>query len=125
MVKPKRVLIADDRLGMQSMIREALLPHGFQVEIAENGLAALGKIDSHDFDLVLLDKKMPVLDGLATLFLIKKKKPELPVIIMSAGDEMELKEESEKLGASGYLYKPFNLSMLLAVVNEHTGGAEK
>jgi DNA-binding NarL/FixJ family response regulator len=102
-----RVLIADDheivRKGLVKVLAEMLQP--IKVEEAKNGQEALSKVLKNEFDLVVLDIKMPGKGGLDALKEIKQHRPKLPVLILSMHPEEQFAIRAIRAGASGYLTK--------------------
>lgn len=111
-----RVLAVDDNRENLDVLARRLTRMGLEVECAESGLAALSTIRSAPFDLVLLDVKMPGIDGYAVLKELKSN-PEtrdIPVIMISALDELDSVVQCIEAGAEDYLPKPFNPTLLEA-----------
>lgn len=114
--EPGRVLVVDDSGINRRLLSEALGELGHQVRVAEHGKRALELLGEEQFDLVLLDLLMPVLDGYATLDAIKSDPAlnHLPVIMISAVHELESVVRCIDLGATDYLPKPFSAAVLRA-----------
>lgn len=83
----KNILIVDDEENIRLLYKEELQDEGFEVDLAENGYEAIEKVRAKDYDLVVLDIKMPGMDGIKTLTEIKSIKKDLPVILCSAYSE--------------------------------------
>jgi CheY-like chemotaxis protein len=120
------VLIVDDEPDFREIFSAKLLAEGFKVDTAENGQVALAKLAQAVPDLVLMDVKMPVMDG-ATAVLKMKEDPKLKDIkvafLTSLGDpRLEMQEISrkfsEEFGAQGYLKKTDDLDTLVERINE-------
>jgi DNA-binding response OmpR family regulator len=112
-----RLLIVDDEPHIRRMMRLTLEATGYQVEEAadgENGLTRFG--DGKDWAAVLLDQKMPGLDGLETLRQIKARAPEACVIMVTAFASIELAVDAMRLGATDFLRKPMTPEMLRGAV---------
>ncbi len=112
------ILIAEDETAQRELLRGFLVKEGFSVEVAANGREALRKLDETFFDVVLLDYKMPELDGLGALREIRKRDPDLPVVMMTAYGTVETAVASMKEGALDYLTKPIDLDELLMIVQK-------
>ncbi len=110
------ILIAEDEPSQRELLEGFLKKEGFAVETASNGREAIEKIEADFFDLALLDYKMPELDGLQTLREIRKRFPELPVVMMTAYGTVETAVASLKEGAIDYLTKPIDLDELLLIL---------
>ena len=109
------ILVADDesiiRLGLKRILEEA----GHTVYAAENGVSAVRLAESHTPDLVILDIKMPEMDGLEAARLILAR-AEVPIIFLTAYGERELVERAARLRIMGYLVKPIKEAELLAMI---------
>lgn len=108
----KRILVVDDEKAIRWSLGEALRNIGYEVEEAENGKKALGLFQDEPFDLVILDLKLPDIDGLQVLKKIKEIEQELPVIMMTAYGEVETAVEAIKSGAYDFMQKPFQLEKM-------------
>jgi two-component system, NtrC family, nitrogen regulation response regulator GlnG len=114
----KNILVADDEESMRWVLSKALRKKGFTVELARDGDEALRMVKENLYDLALLDIKMPGITGLELLDRIKEERGELFVIIMTAEASMKNAVEAMKRGAYDYLTKPFDLSVIDAVVEK-------
>lgn len=113
------ILIVDDNVINRMVLARALAEQGHTTDTAPDGHQALQKLREQNFDLVLLDVIMPELDGYETLGQIKQADDlrHIPVIMVSAVDEMDSVIRCIALGATDYLPKPFNASLLQARLN--------
>lgn len=107
MVAIKKILIADDHAIYREGLKQLIAGSVDMIVTAEadNGLEALNKIQSNEFDLVILDISMPDKNGLDVLADLKRSKPNLPVLILSMHAEENFALRAFKAGASGYLTK--------------------
>jgi two-component system NtrC family response regulator len=117
MDKPK-ILIAEDEKNQRDLLEGFLKKEGFSVEAAANGREALRKLEGDFFDVALFDYKMPELDGLQTLREVRKRYPDLPVVMMTAYGTVEAAVASMKEGALDYLTKPIDLDELLLILHK-------
>jgi len=108
-----RVLIAEDEDGLRTTLVAWLGDEGFVVEQASNGLDAVKLVQAHDFDIALLDIKMPGMNGLEVLRFIKKNSSATDVVMMTAMSDVSMAVEAMKLGAKEYLSKPIDLDQLV------------
>jgi two-component system NtrC family response regulator len=111
-----RILIVDDEKNMRWVLSKALRASGYDVLEAASGAQALALADKNPFDLVLLDYKMPEMDGLTVLRKLKSMKAHVPVIMLTAHGNIENAVEAVKSGAAEYLTKPFDLEELKLAV---------
>ena len=107
------VLIVDDEDEFREMIIKRLNKRGLICDGAENGEKALEHIKRGDFDVVLLDVKMPGMDGIQVLREIKRLKPLIEVVMLTGHASVESGIDGMKLGAFDYLMKPMELDPLL------------
>ena len=110
------VLIVDDEPGLREMLAYELSQEGFEVEAAENGMAAVERLRKRKFDLAITDLKMPGMDGVATLDALRKIDPDIEVIVATGYATVETAVASLKLGAYDYIQKPYDLNDLKALI---------
>jgi len=108
-----RVLIADDEDGLRSTIAAWLTDEGFVVEEAPDGSEAIKKVQANDYDIALLDIKMPGANGLEVLRYIKKNSMATEVVMMTGMSDVTMAVEAMKLGAREYLTKPLDMDQLV------------
>jgi two-component system response regulator (stage 0 sporulation protein F) len=104
--------VVDDQLGVRRLLYEAFHEDDFEVRMAGSGLEALDIIREFKPELILLDMKMPGMNGLETLTEIKKLNPKASVIMMTAYGELEIVSEALRIGAKEYITKPFDINVL-------------
>lgn len=107
------ILVVDDEEHIRKLIQRILEDAGYNVVTASNGYEALDKVSSSDVSLVLLDIRMPDIDGFHTLELIREKS-DIPVIMVTAIGEVSSLSNALNLGADDYIKKPFRSGELLA-----------
>jgi two-component system KDP operon response regulator KdpE len=112
---PSRILVVDDEPPLRRALRSTLFALGFIVDDAPTGEAALDKLRSEKFDLLLLDINMPGLSGLETCRAIRTKSA-VSILMLTVRDRAEDKVEALDAGADGYITKPFDANELLARV---------
>jgi len=103
----RRVLVVDDEENIRLVLRTLLKKHGFEVEVAEGGEAALALLDSFDPDVILTDVRMPRMGGMDLLATLRARQHPATVIVMSAYGNVDLAIEAMKAGAYDYVSKPF------------------
>ena len=111
-----RILIADDEEIVIRSCMRILSDGGFEMDSAHNGLEALQKITEGNFDLLILDIKMPKMNGLEVLQRVKESHPDIDVIMITGLNEIGTAVKAMKLGAFDYLPKPFDPEELELVV---------
>ena len=122
MTEQPRILIVDDEQIVRESLANWLKEENYQVEAAENGPVALEKIKQAPFQVVLLDLKMPGMDGIQVLTTLKKDFPDIEVIIMTAYGSVNTAVEAIKAGAYDYIVKPFDpeeVALLIKKILEH------
>ena len=113
-----RVLVVDDELIVRDSIREWLMEEGFDAEMAGSGQDALTRLGESTFQLMLLDIKMPGMDGVEVLKKAKEIAPDVTVVMMTAYATVETAIEAMKTGAMEYLIKPFEIEVLIPMVEK-------
>ncbi len=103
------ILIADDELNSREGLRKGLETDSRKIDTAADGQEALDKLKERDYDILITDIRMPVMDGMTLLKNAKEHKPGLIVLVLTAYGTIEMAVESMKLGAYNYLTKPVNL----------------
>ena len=111
-----RILIAEDEDRLASFLEKGLRSNGYATTVAADGPTALALARDADFDLLVLDLGLPDLDGLSVLRTMRAQGQRMPVIILSARDEVEDKVTGLERGADDYVTKPFRFEELLARV---------
>jgi two-component system, OmpR family, response regulator len=114
-----RILVVEDEPRILAFLARGLEAEGFVVEGVPDGQAGLKRVLREHFDLVVLDLLLPGLDGLSVLRELQRRRPELPVVIVSARSDLPTKLRGFGLGASDYLSKPFSFDELLARIRVH------
>jgi signal transduction histidine kinase len=116
----KKVLLVDDNLINIMVGKQILEKSKLKVEVANDGLVAVNKVKEQDFDIVLMDIQMPIMDGYTATKEIRKFNKNLPVIALSANVFMEIKDKIEDCGMNGFIFKPFTPEDLLHQVENFT-----
>jgi len=117
------ILIADDEHSMRDACYQVLAPEGFVVKEVESGEAALAAIRLEAFDLVILDLKMPRVDGMEILRCIQQESPGTAAVVITGYPTVESAVEAMKLGAADFLPKPFTPDVLRLTVRRALRGA--
>lgn len=116
-----RILLAEDEHELRKALTVILSQHNFSVDAVANGQEALDYIELGDnYDCLILDLMMPVMDGLEVIRNIRQKKIAIPILVLTAKGEIEDRVNGLDLGADDYLVKPFNSQELLARIRALT-----
>lgn len=108
----EKILVIEDDLDIQEIIREFLLANGYIVEVAEDGLKGIEKFNSDKFDLVLLDIMLPKIDGFVVCEIIRKTS-KVPIIMLTALEEEQDQIKGFELEVDDYITKPFSVNLLV------------
>ena len=118
-MREPNILIVDDQFGIRVLLTEVLQKEGYETFQAANGPQALSLAANHEIDLVLLDMKIPGMDGIEILKKLKEMKPDIRAIIMTAYGELDLIEKAKELGALTHFAKPFDIDDIRAAVKKY------
>ena len=113
------ILVADDDAAIRELLKQMLEDDGYQVEEAATGQEALDGLKSGNYDLLLLDMRMPGMTGLDVLKELRATQGELPVILMTAHGSPNIAIQASSLGAYGYITKPFDLDDVLHQIGRY------
>lgn len=115
----ERVLVVDDEPDIQDLVALVLQSEGYEVMTAGNGAVALQRVDREPFDVVLLDMRMPVMDGWAFAQAYRQRPgPHAPIVVLTAAKDAAAR--AAQIRADDYLGKPFEIDDLLSIVARHT-----
>jgi DNA-binding response OmpR family regulator len=109
-----RILIVEDAIHIVTPVEKGLRSHGFITAVAKDGHEAISIARDADFDLVLLDIGLPTVDGLVVLSELRARGEQMPIIMLTARDDVQDKIAGLEGGATDYVTKPFNFQELLA-----------
>jgi len=109
-----RILVVEDEARIRAFLARAFEAEGFAVDVVENGDQGLERALTDSYEFVILDLLLPGRDGLDVMRELHRRRPELPVLILSARSDLATKLRGFELGAVDYLAKPFSLDELLA-----------
>ena len=118
MTKKAEILIVDDNASMLRTTTLILERKGYTVTTASNGPAGIERVKEQDFDIVFLDIKMPVMNGVETYRRIKEIKPEAAVMMMTAYAVEDLVQQALDEGAYGVIYKPLDIERVLTTIEK-------
>jgi CheY-like chemotaxis protein len=117
-----RILVVEDDASLRDLLRLHLSAAGYEVEVAEDGIAAGYKVLKSPPDLIITDVQMPNMDGFEFVAALKADKslPPIPVIFLTSVEDGD--QRGRELGAVGYVTKPVRADRLLALVAQHVPG---
>lgn len=107
------ILIVDDEREFLELMNNRLQKRGFTVDVSSDGEQALRLVETEDFDAIVLDVKMPGMDGIEVLRRIKQVRPELPVLLLTGHASVESAMAGVETGAVDYLLKPVPINDLI------------
>lgn len=113
----KKILIVDDQQGIRLLLNEILRKEGYETYLAANGYEAIHSIENIMIDCMLLDMKIPGMNGLEILEKVNELGRKMPIIMMTAYADVELMERAKTLGATHYFTKPFDIIEVRETVN--------
>ena len=125
MTDVKRILVADDEEVIRQACVRILTRAGYEVSTAVNGDEALRLLRNGNIDLVLLDIKMPVLDGMKVLGILAAENPRQRVVVITGHGTAETASQAVRAGASDFLTKPFSPNELRSSVQKALSGAPR
>ena len=112
------VLIVDDNVSLCKTMSFLLRGRGYAVTTARDGPEAIERVKERPFDAIFLDIKMPLMDGMATYRRIKRIRPDVVVMMMTAYAVEDLVQEALREGAYGILYKPLDIEKVVMIIEE-------
>ncbi len=118
--KGKKILIVEDNLINSMVAKQILTKAGLKVSEVQDGLAAVKAVKKSNFDLVIMDIQMPIMDGYTATSEIRKFNKELPILALSASVFMEVKDKISASRMNGFIFKPFNPEDLLDQIHRVT-----
>jgi len=116
-MKENKILIVEDEIKVANFIKNGLDEYGFFSNIAFDGLMGLKFIQQNDYDLIILDLNLPVINGYELCKEIRKKNYRMPILMLSAFSSTDDKVSGFESGADDYLVKPFEFKELIARIN--------
>lgn len=121
MAVKNKILVVDDEEALRTVLSAELEGEGYQVSTAGDGDEAIKIIGAQQFHLILLDIKMPNVDGFEVLKFVKQHQPATKVIMLTGFADLKNAIESKKLGAEDFVSKPYDLVDLLTTVERVLG----
>ena len=112
------ILIVDDNISLCKTMSFVLERKGYAVTTSKDGPEAIERVKERSFDVVFMDIKMPLMDGVEAYKKIKKIRPEAVVVMMTAYSVEDLVQEALREGAHGIIYKPLDIEKVVALIEE-------
>jgi excisionase family DNA binding protein len=119
-----RVLVVDDEASIRELLVKTLALAEYDVDVAADGRSAIDRMRLHPYDLLIVDLRMPGMDGLSVIREAKRYMADLPVLIITGYSSESSAIEAVNLGVAGYLTKPFRVSKVLEVAAKALGDQE-
>ncbi|MBM2824897.1 MAG: two component, sigma54 specific, transcriptional regulator, Fis family [Dehalococcoidales bacterium] len=124
-VKKRKILLVEDEAIVRESLRDWLIDDGYNVDVAKDGEEALKKIKEEEFRVIVLDLKLPGIDGLQLFEEAKELKPKTKGVIITAYPSKETREKAQRLGLLDYLPKPFKVEDLEKIISRALEELEK
>ena len=123
MMENKKVLVAEDSSVIINLTKNVLMFENYHITAVKNGKQLLDKLATEDFDLILMDINMPIMDGIectkAVRALVDPKKAKIPIIAITGNYKNYTLDDFKKAGLDDYIQKPLDYDHLLATVKKH------
>lgn len=113
-----RILVIDDEEIVRVSCKKCLIPEGYDVDVAANGVEGLSMTENNRYDVILTDLKMPDMDGMEFLVKVKERHPDTKVIMITGYSTVEHAVKAMRMGAYNYIEKPFTPDALIEAVKE-------
>ena len=117
MPKKKKILVVDDETAIQESLQGILESQGYAVEVTNSGYQCLSKIKENEYNLLILDLKIPDIDGFEILKKVSDSRPDLNIIIITGFGNLEVAKDVLTHGAAYYFDKPIDLNRFIDRVN--------
>jgi DNA-binding NtrC family response regulator len=114
----EKVLLVDDEQDFLDALSERMRLRGMEVSVAASGEEALRKVENETYDAIVLDLMLPGMDGLEALKIIKARRPQMQVILLTGRATVEMGVEAMKLGAMDFMEKPADIGQLIAKIKK-------
>ncbi|MGQ9454409.1 MAG: response regulator [Armatimonadota bacterium] len=124
MVSKGNVLLVDDEINLCRIVGAKLARRGFRVTTVHDGACAVEQVRARKYDVVILDLVLPNVDGITALAEIRCVAPDLPVIVMTACESLDVFDRAKKYSISAYVSKPFDLDWLVSLVEQAARSAD-
>jgi DNA-binding NtrC family response regulator len=112
----RKILVVDDKINVQTSIRIGLKREGYDVDVADDALKALMKVKENYYDVLLSDIRMPVINGFVLASRVAESHPGIKIVLMSAYDFNDYRDQYDELNDCPKLSKPFEMKELLNIL---------
>ncbi|MBW3469662.1 response regulator [Arthrospiribacter ruber] len=123
MTKSKKVLVAEDSSVIINLTKNVLMFENYEIKAVKNGVQVLESLEKEEFDLILMDINMPVMDGIECTKAIRalndKEKSKIPIVAITGNYKNYTLDDFKKAGLDDYVQKPLDYDLLLATVKKH------
>ncbi|EOZ96955.1 sensor for ctr capsule biosynthesis, probable histidine kinase acting on RcsB [Indibacter alkaliphilus LW1] len=123
MTKSRKVLVAEDSSVIINLTKNVLMFENYEIKAVKNGKQVLDSLEKEDFDLILMDINMPVMDGIECTKAIRslqdKEKAGIPIVAITGNYKNYTLDDFKKAGLDDYVQKPLDYDLLLATVRKH------
>ena len=116
-IKKRKILLVEDESVLREALQDWLVADGYEVEVAESGEEALGRVKDEEFGVIVLDLRLPGIDGLRVFEEARDVKPEIKGVIITAYPSKETLTKAKEIGLLDYLPKPFNIEDLEKIIS--------
>jgi len=115
-----RILVVDDEEQIRTLLRKLFSLHGHTVDAAANGEEAIDQVQKQSYDLMLIDRFMPIMTGIDAVSVIRSspKFKDLKILMVTSAERIEDIDTAYKAGVDGYVIKPFDINRLLEKVDQ-------
>lgn len=117
MIMAGKILIVDDQKGVRRLLEELFKKEGWEISMATDGKEAIDQVEEGQPDIILMDVKMPNMNGLEASQIILEKYGDIPIIMMTAYGEIEVVKKALDAGVKKCITKPFDIMVLRDMVN--------
>lgn len=114
----KRILVVDDKTNVQTSLRIGLKRQGYEVDVADDALKALTKVEQSHYDFLLSDVRMPFINGFVLASRVAESHPGIRIVLMSAYDFKDYEDKYQELSYCPKLSKPFHMEDLLSILGD-------
>ncbi|MBD3232532.1 MAG: response regulator [candidate division Zixibacteria bacterium] len=115
-MQDSKILVVDDDLMIRDMLYDFLQEKGYDVVSAADSSSAITAVNSRKFDAIILDFKLPEVDGITLMARVKQKYPKIPIIMITGYPSESSRDQAYQSGAAAFIEKPFKVTKLVATL---------